>query len=313
MMNIFISGRAFMRIETDINRDGKTVLEILKKELRLSAKMITSLKKSPTGITVDGEHVTVRRVLHMGEVLCLEVEDREQNENLVPTELPLDILYEDEDIIALNKPPHMPTHPSHGHFSDTLANGLCFYIQKKGEPFVFRSVNRLDRNTSGLVLVAKNRISANRLYESMQKGLITKKYIALLLGTLPEKEGMIDTYIRRREESIITREVCAALPDASRAITKYELLSSDGSLSAVKASPITGRTHQLRLHFAHLGTPILGDDLYGEESEEISRQALHAYFLSFPHPRSGEMTELFAPLPSDMEEILKKHNLKIEV
>ena len=189
----------------------------------------------------------------------------------------------------------------------------CFYIQKKGEPFVFRSVNRLDRNTSGLVLVAKNRISANRLYESMQKGLITKKYIALLLGTLPEKEGMIDTYIRRREESIITREVCAALPDASRAITKYELLSSDGSLSAVKASPITGRTHQLRLHFAHLGTPILGDDLYGEESEEISRQALHAYFLSFPHPRSGEMTELFAPLPSDMEEILKKHNLKIEV
>ncbi len=312
-MNIFEFGRAFMRIETDLHRNGKTVLEILKKELRLSSKMITSLKKSPSGITVDGEHVTVRRVLHQGEVLCLEVEDKEQNENLVPTELPLAILYEDDDIIALNKPPHMPTHPSHGHFSDTLANGLCFYMQKKDEPFVFRSVNRLDRNTSGIVLVAKNRISANRLYGAMQKGLITKKYIALLLGTLPKKEGRIDTYIRRREKSIITREVCGALPDAARAITNYEVLSSDGALSAVKASPITGRTHQLRLHFAHLGVPILGDDLYGKKSEEISRQALHAYYLSFPHPKSGKVTELFAPLPNDMEAVLKKHNLKIEV
>ena len=302
-----------MRIETDIKRNGKTVLEILKKELRLSSKMITSLKKSPTGITVDGEHVTVRRILRTGEVLQIETEDKEQNENLVPTELPLDILYEDEDIIALNKPPHMPTHPSHGHFSDTLANGLCFYMQKSDEPFVFRSVNRLDRNTSGIVLVAKNRISANRLYEAMQRGLITKKYIALISGCLEHTRETIDTYIRRREKSIITREICDELPDASRAITHYEVLSSDGSLSAVKASPITGRTHQLRLHFAHLGAPILGDDLYGSPSEEISRQALHAYYLSFPHPTSGDVTELFAPLPNDMEEVVKKHNLKIEV
>ena len=302
-----------MRIETDIERNGKTVLEILKKELRLSSKMITSLKKSPTGITVDGEHVTVRRILHTGEVLRIETEDKEQNENLVATELPLDILYEDEDIIALNKPPHMPTHPSHGHFSDTLANGLCFYMQKSDEPFVFRSVNRLDRNTSGIVLVAKNRISANRLYGSMQKGLITKKYIAFICGVLPQHGGTVDTFIRRREESIITREICVSLPDAARAITHYEVLSTDGDLSAVKASPITGRTHQLRLHFAHLGAPILGDDLYGSESDEISRQALHAYYLSFPHPTSGRITELFAPLPNDMNTVAQKHNLKIEV
>ncbi len=302
-----------MRIETDIERNGKTVLEILKKELRLSSKMITALKKSPTGITVDGEHVTVRRVLHTGEILQIETEDKEQNENLVPTELPLDILYEDEDIIALNKPPHMPTHPSHGHFSDTLANGLCFYMQKSDEPFVFRSVNRLDRNTSGIVLVAKNRISANRLYESMKKGLITKKYIAIICGSLPQSKGTVDTYIRRREESIITRQVCGKLPDAARAITNYEVISSDDALSAVKASPITGRTHQLRLHFAHLGAPILGDDLYGKVTEEISRQALHAFYLSFPHPTSGKLTEIFAPLPIDMAEVATKHNLKIEV
>lgn len=302
-----------MRIEIGNDRNGKTVLEILKKELRLSSKMITSLKKSPTGITVDGEHVTVRRILHTDEVLRIEVEDKEQNENLVPTELPLDVLYEDDDIIALNKPPYMPTHPSHGHFSDTLANGLCFYMQKSDEPFVFRSVNRLDRNTSGIVLVAKNRISANRLYDSMQKGLISKKYIALICGSLKNPVGTIDTYIRRKEESIITREICEDLPDAARAITNYEVISSSNNLSAVKASPITGRTHQLRLHFAHLGTPILGDDLYGRRSDEISRQALHAYYLSFPHPCTGKITELFAPLPDDMRAIADKHNLKIEV
>ncbi len=313
MMIIYDFSEAFMRIETDIERNGKTVLEILKKELRLSSKMITSLKKSPTGITVDGEHVTVRRILRTGEILQIETEDKVQNENLIPTELPLDILYEDDEIIALNKPPHMPTHPSHGHFSDTLANGLCFYMQKSDEPFVFRSVNRLDRNTSGIVLVAKNRISANRLYESMQKGLIKKKYIALICGNPVPKKGTIDTYIRRREESIITREVCTSLPDASRAITHYEVLSSNGALSAVIASPITGRTHQLRLHFAHLGAPILGDDLYGSESDEIPRQALHAYYLSFPHPIWGNETEIFAPLPDDMESVAKKHNLKIEV
>ncbi len=302
-----------MKIDVDLFKNGKTVLEILKKELRLSAKMITSLKKSPTGITVNGEHVTVRRILHTGEVLCIETEDKVQNENLVPTELPLHILYEDEDIIALNKPPHMPTHPSHGHFSDTLANGLCFYMQNADEPFIFRSVNRLDRNTSGIVLVAKNRISANRLYESMKKGLITKKYIALICGSLSEPEGKIDTYIRRCEKSIITRQVCERLPDSARAITHYDVLSSDGALSAVRACPITGRTHQLRLHFAHLGTPILGDDLYGKKSKEISRQALHAYYLSFPHPTWGSITELFAPLPLDMESVASEHNLKIEV
>ncbi len=303
-----------MKIEIGAEREGKTVLEILKKELRLSSKMITMLKGRQDGITVNGEHVTVRRILKKGDLLSLATEDRDENENLIPAKIPLDIVFEDDDIILINKPPMMPTHPSHGHFDDTLANGVCFHIrQKREEPFVFRSVNRLDRNTSGLVLIAKNRLSASHLYDAMQKGLIEKKYIALLCGNLPEASGIIDTYIRRKEASIITREICGNLPDAARAITKYEILTSNESFSAVKASPITGRTHQLRLHFAHMGAPILGDDLYGKPSEEIGRQALHAYFLSFPNPRTGERMTFTAELPPDMEAVSKRYNLKIEV
>lgn len=303
-----------MKTVIDKERNGKTVLEILKKELRLSSKMITMLKKREDGITVDGEHVTVRRILREGEVLSLSAEDREENENLIPAEIPLDIIFEDDDIILINKPPMMPTHPSHGHFDDTLANGVCFHmLQKRGEPFVFRSVNRLDRNTSGLVLIAKNRLSASKLYSAMQKGQIEKKYIALLSGRLPDSSGTIDTFIRRKKASIITREICGDLPDAARAITNFEVLSSDGIITAVKACPITGRTHQLRLHFAHLGAPILGDDLYGSLSEEIERQALHAFYLSFPHPSTEEIMIFTAPLPKDMEDAAVRHNLIIEV
>ena len=303
-----------MRFETDEKFDGKTVLEFLKKELRLSSKMITSLKKKERGILVSDKHVTVRYMLRKGDVLTLETEDAEENENLVPTEMPLDIIYEDDDLILISKPPMMPTHPSHGHFDDTLANAVCFHIRKtRKEPFVFRSVNRLDRNTSGLVLIAKNRISANRLYCSMSKGQIEKKYIAVLDGVITPSEGEIDTYIRRKEKSIITREVCGPLPDASRALTSFSTLAGDGKISVVLATPHTGRTHQLRLHFAHMGAPIVGDDLYGNASDEIDRHALHAYYLSFPHPTSGKRMEFRAPLCEDIEKLLSSHNLKIEV
>ncbi len=303
-----------MKIEIDHTKEGFTVLDILKKELRLSSKLITALKKLPDGITVNGEHVTVRRILHRGDLLSLATEDREKNEGLVATEMPLDIVFEDDDIILINKPPMMPTHPSHGHFTDTLANGLCFYMQRKSnDAFVFRSVNRLDRNTSGLVLVAKNRISAMRLYSAMQKGEIRKKYVALLDGDIAEERGRIETYIRRREASIILREVCGPLPDASIAVTEFEVLEKKNGICAVRACPLTGRTHQLRLHFAHLGAPILGDDLYGHMSEKIERQALHASSLEFPHPKSGEMMTFYAPLPEDMKNILKQYNMKTEV
>lgn len=295
-----------MQIPVVDTRDGKTVLDVIKKELRLSSKTLAFLKKRENGITVDGTHVTVRHILRAGEVLSLDISDADdgENENLVPTDLPLDIICEDDDIIALNKPPYMPTHPSHGHFDDTLANALCFYMRNvKGEPFVFRAVSRLDRCTSGIILVAKNRVSACKLCDAMQKHNFSKEYLAVLSGTPEKDEGVIETYIRRREKSIITREVCKKADGGDYALTRYKVIAKKDGFSLVRAFPVTGRTHQLRVHFSHIGCPILGDDLYGSPSNLIGRQALHAFSLSFPHPTTGRVIRLEAPLPPDMKDL----------
>ena len=290
---------------------GKTVKGLLA-ELKISAKTVTALKKKPDGITVDGEHVTVRHILREGEILRLNISDEQSSQNVVPADLPIEILFEDDSAVAVNKPPFMPTHPSHGHYDDTLANALCYRMQRDGEPFVFRPVNRLDRNTSGVVLVAKNRVSAASLSESLQKGDVGKKYLAILEGIPAEQSGKIETYVRRREESIIYREVCPESPDADLALTEYEVIEVSNGYSLVCASPITGRTHQLRLHFSHVGCPILGDDLYGHESDVIARQALHAYSLTFPLPASGKEICVRAPLPDDFKEALLKLGFKYE-
>jgi 23S rRNA pseudouridine1911/1915/1917 synthase len=201
----------------------------------------------------------------------------------------------------------MPTHQSQGHFYDTLANSLAHYFALQNRPFVFRSINRLDKNTSGIVLVAKNRLASSKLSNQMKENGIAKSYLAILDGELPSQTGTIKTYIKRREKSIILREVCDFCDDAKIAITKYEVLDTSNGLSLVLATPITGRTHQLRVHFAHLGAHILGDDLYGSSSTLIKRHALHAYKLSFTNPDSEQYTELFAPLPTDMAEIIENH------
>ncbi len=287
--------------------DGITVKDWLYKN-GISRGLITHLKKLEHGITVNGEHATVRRVLREGDVLALAIDDRhdDENENLVATEMTLDIIYEDDDMIAVNKPSDMPTHPSIGHFDDTLANGLAYYFSSRGIPFVFRAVNRLDRDTSGIVLVAKNRVSAARLGELMKSGKIRKGYIAVLGGVLTPRSGEIDAPIRRREASIILREVCDAdAPNAKSALTAYETLAENGDCSIVRAEPITGRTHQLRVHFAHMGAPIVGDGMYGtaeasptEYDREMSRHALHASSLKID--LGEKQITLSAELPSDM-------------
>ncbi len=284
---------------------GRTVKQMLS-EMDISSKTVTALKKKPMGITVNGRCVTVRYVLCEGDILRLDITDTEPSGNIIPSPIPIEILYEDSSLTAVNKPSLMPTHPSHGHFDDTLANALCHYKGNDGKPFVFRPVNRLDRNTSGAVLVANNRVSAARLSSALQNGKIEKRYLAVLCGVPTEEAGQLETYIRRREESIIYREICDERPDADYALTRYRVLEISGGHALVMASPITGRTHQLRLHFAHIGCPILGDDLYGEPSSIITRQALHAYSLVLPHPETGEELSIVAPLPQDLKEALKK-------
>ena len=205
--------------------------------------------------------------------------------------------------MVLNKPPFMPTHPSHGHYTDTLANGLAYLFERRGIPFVFRSCSRLDRDTSGVVTVAKTRAAAFHFQRAHVAGEVDKEYLAVLVGHLTPMQGEIRGCIRRMEESVITRIVTE--DDGAPALTRYRVLAygkaPDGrDLTLAAAQPVTGRTHQLRVHFAHLGTPILGDFLYGEEQDAlIGRQALHCRMTAFRHPISGTHMTLYAAPPAD--------------
>ena len=284
----------------DRRADGKTVLEILRRELGLSRAHIKHLKFLDSGIAVNGERVTVRYILKEGDILSLEVEDIAPSEELLAVDIPLRIAYEDDDVAVPDKPSDMPTHPSHDHYDDTVANALAYRYAQRGIPFIFRPVNRLDRNTSGLLLIAKNRIAASRLTDSMKRGEIRKLYFAILDGVPDKPCGKIETYMRRTAESIIVRENCGEGEGGDYALTVYRVICERDGRALVCASPRTGRTHQLRVHFAGLGAPILGDDLYGSASEHISRHALHSAYLSFPHPSDKELCEVFSPLPEDM-------------
>ncbi len=287
-----------MELYIDADRAGKTVFDILRRELKLSTRMMARLKQDAAGILLDGERVTVRHAVAEGQCLRLSIDDRESAENIVPSNLPLDILCADADFFALNNPPEMPTHASHGHYTDTLANALAYHCAVSGIPFVFRPVNRLDRNTSGIVLIARNQLAAARLSAAMQAGKIEKRYLALLDGELMPDAGEISVPIRRRAESIITREVCAE-GEGDAALTRWRVLARADGHTLVEACPVTGRTHQLRVHFAHLGCPIHGDDLYGHAAEDMPWQALHAHSLAFPHPTDSRHIQLTAPPPDD--------------
>ncbi len=287
--------------------DGALLRSYLKR-LKISTKQTAHLKELEHGITVNGVRVTVRYQLKAGDVIDLAIEDDESGESAVPVDLPIEVLYEDDDLVVCNKPPFMPTHPSHGHHEDTLANALAFYYQKQSRPFVFRPVNRLDRNTSGIVMVAKNARAASMMYTEMLSHRIEKRYAAIVTGELTGA-GTVDKCLRRTAESIIVREICQPDSDgAQTALTEYESLFCGGGLSLISLSPKTGRTHQLRVHLLSLGHPILGDGLYGKDSPEIGRQALHACQLSFSRPSDGAKVTITAPMPEDMKAVLKRIN-----
>lgn len=287
--------------------DGITLLALLKGRERLSSRTLKSLKFREGGIKVNGEDVTVRRVLREGDVIELAVEDREEDraESVIPRMLPIKLLYRDAQVTVCNKPPHMPTHPSHGHLDDTLANALAYLASVKGEPFVFRPVNRLDGDTSGIVLTANDRISAGRLFEQMKNGEIRKTYIAVVCGVPEPMRGLIDAPIARADKGILMRTVSA---EGREAKTEYNTVavSKGGRHSLVVLRPLTGRTHQIRVHMSYIGCPLVGDFLYGERSELIDRHALHAARMTFAHPADGRTITVSAPLPDDLAELCEK-------
>lgn len=285
---------------------GKTVKEILRYGVGLSLAFTKQLKFLDNGIMLNGERVTVRKIVNEGDILTLATEDIEKGDTLTPVNIPLDIAYEDEFIVLPNKSPNMPTHPSHNHRGDTLADALAYKYQEDGIPFVFRAISRLDRNTSGLTLIAKDRISASNLSNAMKNREISKKYIAILDGELTQQCGVIHTYIKREAESIIFRRVCDQNEGGDEAITEYRVIAVKNGYTLVLASPITGRTHQLRVHFSHVGAPILGDDMYGRASEIIPRHALHAISLELLHPRTCQPLKIYAAPSDDMASAISK-------
>jgi 23S rRNA pseudouridine1911/1915/1917 synthase len=289
---------------------GMTVREFVLSELGLSRGLLTRLKSLEKGILLNGERVTVRAVLHEGDTLLLETEDfdTDVNERIEPVDIPIEILYEDDEVVAVNKGAAMPTHPSHNHHNDTLANALAWRYKQMGIPFVFRAVNRLDADTSGIVLVARNRMAAFKMSNELSSGNISKRYIAVLDGVLEHREGSITAPIRRKSDSIILRECCRE-GEGDYARTDYTLLCENGTFCAVEARPITGRTHQIRVHFAHIGLPLVGDYLYGKEGQcGMKRHALHAYKLSFNRPSDGKRIELTADMPEDIKTLYSEIN-----
>lgn len=265
----------------EITASGDRLPTDLKSYLYSLGLSVTLVKKAKYGgILLNGEAVTVRARVNAGDKIEIYV-DKEKSEGIPPMDIPLRVLYEDEDILAVDKPTNMPTHPSKGNNLPTLANAVMGYY---GGDFVFRSVNRLDRDTSGIVIIAKNRISASALSSSMKKGLWSKKYHALVDGCPSPSESTVDAPIERVAEGNIKREVRA---DGKRAITKYRVIESCGDSSLCEISLLTGRTHQIRVHMAHIGHPLCSDFLYGTPSEK--EYFLRCVEISFPHPKTNEI------------------------
>lgn len=271
------------------------------KSLRYSQGLIAHLKRTPNGIQRNGTWAYVRDFLHSGDILTITLVEQETSDNIIPTPLPLDIYYEDEDLMIINKPADMPIHPSQGNYDNTLANAVAWHYQKNKIPFVYRCINRLDRDTTGLLILAKNAYSAALLSHMVGNREIHRTYLAVASGyTFPS--GTIEAPIGRVEGSTIER--CIDQEHGDYACTHYTTLAHtdiENGYSLVSLQLETGRTHQIRVHMKYIGHPLPGDFLYCPNYSVIQRQALHSHKLEFIHPITKEELAFTSPLPRDME------------
>ena len=301
-----------------------------------SRHLLTYLRHHENTLLLNGEAVFTNHPVFKGDVLDVIFTDEISSETIVPNPMDLDILYEDEDILIINKPPYLPIQPSIGHYEYTLGNGVTAYYEAQGIPFVYRCVNRLDRNTSGLVIIARNMASSAILYEEMKNRRIRRTYLAVVHGRIDEP-GTVDAAIKRRTASMIER--CVDLQNGQRAVTHYSPVSYNPvyDTTALKIRLETGRTHQIRVHMAYIHHPVVGDTLYGhplsaerlsgdlfsgdnpqnvpetgnasggeagKQPALINRQALHSLRLEFMHPVTRKQMHFAAPLPEDIRMLL---------
>ena len=273
------------------------VLDVLKNEFLLSARLITKLKQS-NNIFFNEEITYTKKLVCANDVVSVLIDFVEDNSNIVATNIPLDIIYEDEYLLAINKPANMPVHPSMLHYEETLSNAVKYYFDTLNLKRKIRIVNRLDKDTSGIVIFAKNEYIQECLIKQMKTKELKKEYLAVVTGYLQKKSDTLCFPISRKEGSIIERTVN---PNGDIAITHYNILKEQNNLSLVHVFLETGRTHQIRVHFSHINHPILGDTLYGTPSPLINRQALHSYKITLLHPISKQILTLEAPIPNDMK------------
>ena len=266
-----------------------------------SYQNLTQLKKMPESILINGVWSYMRTPLHSGDILTVHIRETESSPNIPPVELPLDIVYEDEDIIVVNKPAGMPVHPSLNNYRNSLANALMYYYQQQGKPFIFRCTNRLDRDTSGLTVIAKHMVSSSILSSMTARHEIEREYLAVVRGSVVPSSGTIDAPIGRTGSSLIERKI--DFEHGERAVTHYHVVKEENGHSLVSLILETGRTHQIRVHMKYIGFPLVGDYLYNPDMEYIQRQALHSCRLSFRHPITGKHMEFTADLPEDMDRI----------
>lgn len=280
---------------------GIKLKDVLYKRMKLSGRLIRKEKRR-RNIYVNDRNISFDSKLRKGDIVKFVME-KEIN-TFKPQEIPIDIVYEDMDLIVVNKQPNIVVHPTKGHHDNTIANGLANYLIKSDQEFKIRFINRLDMNTSGLLLVAKNPYAQQILSKQMDKNLVDKKYIAVVKGVVDNDAGIIDEPIGMTDDDMVYRKV---IESGQRSITKYEVMERYEDATLVRLKLETGRTHQIRVHMKYIGHPLLGDTLYGYTDETlIKRQALHAETLSFYKPRTDKRITIKADLPEDIKLLIKK-------
>ncbi len=283
-----------------VKESGLTLEEVLKQSYGISGRLFRRLQKSQQ-LYLNGKTTKTNVAVSKGDKIAIIME--EEVESSIPVDIPLDIIYEDFDLLILNKQPNIVVHPTKSHQEDTIANGVAYYFNKKNICKKVRFVNRLDMGTSGILVIAKNSFTHQQMSKQMEEGRIEKKYLAIVDGVVDKDEDTIDLPIGKEEDEPMIR---AVMENGQNAITKYKVIERFDNASLLEVEIETGRTHQIRVHMKHIGHPIIGDHLYNVPSEHINRQALHAYKFKFIHPRSGEEKEVTAKLPSDMEMLITK-------
>lgn len=292
-----------MELNYTVTNDCKylNINQILVNEFNISARLRSKLIRLKC-IYKNSAVADTRDYVSTGDIITISFDYNEDNSNIVPTKMALDIIYEDSWLIVVNKPAGIPVHPSILHYTDSLSNGLCYYFNSIGLNKKIRPVNRLDLNTSGLVVFAKCEYVQEQLSFQMQNDRFKKEYICLVSGLLEKKSGIINLPIARKAGSIIERCIDK---NGQPSITEFTVLKEFDEYSLVKCILKTGRTHQIRVHFSYIGNPLLGDSLYGSSSTLITRQALHSYTIGFIHPINHKSLSFIAPIPEDIDLLIK--------